>query len=267
LWLDALGVAHSEDHALVAAAIECLHNASLHHDDILDEHDSRRGVDTIRALSGAPGAVLAGDGLIGAAMRSLTLLERLDTRIMLAFLGQAWSRMNRGQLMDQPEVWRNIPGDNLETHWHRMTRDKLAIGNVAAPLAAVCAGKHDLIDRLCTTHEEFSVVSQILNDIGDLYGWSGFHALAPCKRKRGHEAELKPTIATIWRARATSQGPDEQAKGLVVLAHQRVSRLTKRALERLRAIECKTDAKEVLLDFFTRPLTEFDRVIAEGWAE
>src|SRR3954453_21536900 len=67
LWLEALGRTPSDADVRAAAALECLHNASLHHDDVLDDHDSRRGVGTVRGRDGASAAVLAGDGLVGLA--------------------------------------------------------------------------------------------------------------------------------------------------------------------------------------------------------
>jgi len=50
--------------AEMAAVIECLHFASLLHDDVIDHGDERRGRATLHRLYGAAGAILAGDLLV-----------------------------------------------------------------------------------------------------------------------------------------------------------------------------------------------------------
>jgi geranylgeranyl diphosphate synthase, type II len=60
------------DEALNAAtAIEILHNFTLVHDDIMDNADTRRGRETIHKKWDRDTAILAGDGLIGYAYKSL----------------------------------------------------------------------------------------------------------------------------------------------------------------------------------------------------
>nr|WP_198033997.1 polyprenyl synthetase family protein [Marinilactibacillus sp. 15R] len=49
---------------VMAAAIEVFHNATLIHDDIIDEGDIRRGTPTIQAAHGKKSAVYAGDYLL-----------------------------------------------------------------------------------------------------------------------------------------------------------------------------------------------------------
>ena len=62
------------DEALnAAAAIEILHNFTLVHDDIMDNADTRRGRETIHKKWDRDTAILAGDGLIGYAYKSLLL--------------------------------------------------------------------------------------------------------------------------------------------------------------------------------------------------
>jgi geranylgeranyl diphosphate synthase type II len=69
------------DEALNAAtAIEILHNFTLVHDDIMDNADTRRGRETIHKKWDRDTAILAGDGLIGYAYKSLlqTKSERIQ---------------------------------------------------------------------------------------------------------------------------------------------------------------------------------------------
>lgn len=54
-----------------AAAVELIHTASLLHDDVVDDADTRRGLATANALHGNAVAVLAGDYVLTAALRLL----------------------------------------------------------------------------------------------------------------------------------------------------------------------------------------------------
>ena len=65
----------AEDALNAAAAIEILHNFTLVHDDIMDNADTRRGRETIHKRWDRDTAILAGDGLIGYAYKSLLLTK------------------------------------------------------------------------------------------------------------------------------------------------------------------------------------------------
>lgn len=59
------------DAIIFAAAIEILHLATLVHDDIMDDADLRRGVETLQKKFGKRAAVICGDYLLAAALRKL----------------------------------------------------------------------------------------------------------------------------------------------------------------------------------------------------
>ena len=61
----------AEDALDAATAIEILHNFTLVHDDIMDNADTRRGRETIHKKWDSNTAILAGDGLLGYAYKSL----------------------------------------------------------------------------------------------------------------------------------------------------------------------------------------------------
>ena len=54
-----------------AAAVELVHNASLVHDDLIDQDPVRRGRPALWAAKGMPAAILAGDALLFAAVQAL----------------------------------------------------------------------------------------------------------------------------------------------------------------------------------------------------
>ncbi len=67
-----------EDAYTFAAGIEILHLATLVHDDVMDDADSRRGIPTLHTLYGRKTAVITGDYLLALAM---TLMNNVEDKV------------------------------------------------------------------------------------------------------------------------------------------------------------------------------------------
>lgn len=78
LLTKALGSDVGEAQFKLAFADEMIHNATLIHDDIVDESLTRRGEETINAGYDNKLAVLAGDYLLALALKALSSLENLE---------------------------------------------------------------------------------------------------------------------------------------------------------------------------------------------
>ena len=65
----------TDEHICVAAIVEMIHNATLLHDDVIDEGQKRRGQATINSLWGNESAVLLGDFLLGRVFRMCAELK------------------------------------------------------------------------------------------------------------------------------------------------------------------------------------------------
>jgi heptaprenyl diphosphate synthase len=70
----------------LAAAVELLHIATLIHDDVIDDADTRRGVPTLHTVHGAKEAVLAGDWLFSRCFRLASESSSPQNARLLAFL-------------------------------------------------------------------------------------------------------------------------------------------------------------------------------------
>ena len=79
-----------------AAFVEMVHNATLIHDDVVDDDNQRRGQDSVKAHFGNLSAVLAGDYLLAKAM--LLLMEPGDRAILQEML-RTTAAMSEGELM------------------------------------------------------------------------------------------------------------------------------------------------------------------------
>ena len=71
-------------HRKLAQITEMIHTASLVHDDVVDEADTRRGVETVHSRFDPKIAVLAGDFLFAQASWHLANLENLDVVKLLS---------------------------------------------------------------------------------------------------------------------------------------------------------------------------------------
>ncbi len=106
----------TEKHIRAAAIFEMIHNATLLHDDVVDEGESRRGVPTLNSLHGNESAVLLGDFMLAKVIRMCVGLgDRVSEIIALASmrtcegeLRQISQRGNRS--LSEPEYIEIIAG-------------------------------------------------------------------------------------------------------------------------------------------------------------
>lgn len=106
----------------LAAAIEMLHTATLIHDDVVDEADSRRNLPTVRSKVGNQTAVYAGDCLFvccfkllaeyASSLKSVQLNFHSMDKILSGELGQMDTRYNVSMTVDQ--YIENISGKTAE---------------------------------------------------------------------------------------------------------------------------------------------------------
>jgi octaprenyl-diphosphate synthase len=79
-----------------AGALEFLHTATLLHDDVVDEADTRRARRAARKVWGNPASVLVGDYLLATAFRSLTQLGNHD---VLDTISHTTTLMAKGEIL------------------------------------------------------------------------------------------------------------------------------------------------------------------------
>lgn len=95
-----------EDAIQFAAAIELLHLATLVHDDVMDDADTRRGIPTLHKLYGRKTAVICGDYILALAMTNLKKIKDKEQYISFDFseilldvaLGELSQHINNGNL-------------------------------------------------------------------------------------------------------------------------------------------------------------------------
>ncbi len=84
------------DHIPLATSIEFLHTATLLHDDVVDESDTRRGKKAARLLWGNQASVLVGDYLLGQSFKIMVSVGSIDA---LKILSHASAVIAEGEVM------------------------------------------------------------------------------------------------------------------------------------------------------------------------
>lgn len=146
-----------------AVIVELAHLASLHHDDVMDEALTRRGVVSVNARWGNSVAVLAGDFLLA---KTAELSAQMSPEVVRA-QSAALSRLVQGQLL---ETVGPLPGADLHAHYLRVIRDKTgALLSLATRLGALGAGAAPWMVRALDAYgEALGVAFQIADDILDV---------------------------------------------------------------------------------------------------
>ncbi|HZV49133.1 MAG TPA: secondary thiamine-phosphate synthase enzyme YjbQ [Candidatus Dormibacteraeota bacterium] len=155
--------------AALAGAIELIHDATLVHDDYVDEAPTRRGRPTVAAREGASTAIAVGDYYFAKAVRVIAQLGNPDVTTTIA---QAVEAICLAQI-DDVRLRGAFPGD-YETYL------KVVRGKTAALFAAACragaqlAGADEaLIARLEHFGDLLGIAFQMVDDLLDYSERSG----------------------------------------------------------------------------------------------
>lgn len=106
LYLKSLNTDISSDVITMLCASELIHNASLLHDDVLDDASTRRGIQTLHKQFSPKIAILCGDYLVSVATKRLAELN--NNKILTVFQectkqmseAEIFQFINRGKLLD-----------------------------------------------------------------------------------------------------------------------------------------------------------------------
>ncbi|MFH0766248.1 MAG: polyprenyl synthetase family protein [Calditrichota bacterium] len=156
----------SEDAIRAAVIMELLHEATLVHDDVVDEAPERRGLPSLAARFKNKVSVLFGDYML-----AKVLTETLGARnlIWLDILADTARRMARGELI---QAARSKRLDLTEEDYLDMIGDKTAaLFSACCRMGGLCGGlAENCIQALGKYGEAFGIAFQIRDDMLDLFG-------------------------------------------------------------------------------------------------
>lgn len=154
------------DHIPLATSVEFLHTATLLHDDVVDESDTRRGKKAARLLWGNQASVLVGDYLLGQSFKIMVGVGSLEA---LKILSHASAVIAEGEVMQLAATGNP---DATEADYMAIINAKTAALFVAAAeLGAVVANRPEE-DRqaLMDFGHALGIVFQLIDDALDYAG-------------------------------------------------------------------------------------------------
>jgi len=196
-----LGGEAANERAIKAAVIvELLHEATLVHDDVVDESDTRRGWPSLPARFKNKVSVLFGDYMLASVLASTLEARDLDWLDVLSVTSR---RMAKGELL---QAVRSRSLDLTEEDYLGMIADKTAaLFSAACKLGGLSAGlTRDQIAALGVYGERLGVAFQIKDDLLDLFG--------DAKIGKPLGGDLKERKLTLPLLAALAKAPPREAR-------------------------------------------------------
>jgi octaprenyl-diphosphate synthase len=147
----------------LSGAIECIHTATLLHDDVVDEADTRRGRPAANVLWTNEMCVLGGDFILAKAFSALTSIGNLR---ILEIVSQATERLSEGELFQMTNIG-NLELD--EEDYLRVISDKTAVLMEAACRGGAILGNldHEKEEAIAAFGFDLGVAFQMTDDVID----------------------------------------------------------------------------------------------------
>ncbi len=157
-----------DKHVLVATSVEFIHNATLLHDDVVDESDLRRGKPAAHKAFGSKPSVLVGDFLFARAFQLMVATESVE---VLGVVSAAAAVIIEGEVL-QLTAANSLAGG--EAVYFEVIRGKTAALFEAATRAGamVADAPREQVEALGVYGDALGVAFQIADDLLDYGGAS-----------------------------------------------------------------------------------------------
>ncbi|HVM40065.1 MAG TPA: polyprenyl synthetase family protein [Acidimicrobiia bacterium] len=158
----------SEEAVMGAVAVELVHLGSLYHDDVIDEAETRRGVESVNARWNNVIAILAGDFLLA---RASEIAARLGTEVA-ELLAATIGDLCKGQVLELRHAF-NAERDEA-AYFGAIDGKTAALMSTSCRIGAIVAGfDRDLVDRLTAFGRRLGTLFQLVDDILDVTATDG----------------------------------------------------------------------------------------------
>ncbi len=201
--------------------IECFHKASLIHDDIEDDTNSRYDTDTVHKKYGIPQAINTGDFLIGKGYELLSKLPVAGTMIakVLLKVSQSHTQLTRGQGADiQFNSGEYLPGvdETLDIFQHK-TGEAI---KVALILGAILGGANEKeIKTLERFADSLGISYQVRDDLNEFAQEREDEKIADfpllVALLKEHSADYSLTDVVGFKAKITELELDKKARAIL----------------------------------------------------
>jgi len=248
----------TDEHIRIAAIIEMMHNATLLHDDVIDEGQKRRGLPTVNNLWGNELAVLLGDFVLSQVFKMCAALEPKVTSIIAATAARTCEGEMR-QIIER-QNWQLSESEYIDI----ISEKSAVFFSNCCRLGAVLAHANDThVKSLACFGLNAGIAFQITDDLLDIIGdesRTGKTAgsdvdknkltLATIHLLREVDETAKPAI--IGELNAAQEGKDALAEmlrsyGSLEYAQNRAQEFVAKAVRALADFK-ESDAKEALIE-------------------
>jgi heptaprenyl diphosphate synthase len=153
----------SDGVVLGGVSVELVHIGSLYHDDVMDEADTRRGVESVNARWGNLRAILAGDFLLARASEIAASLGTEVAGLLAATIG----RLCEGQVRELQTTY--DPGRDLDQYLAAISGKTASLFSSAARIGAIVAElPRPQIEALTEYGQLYGMAFQIVDDVLDV---------------------------------------------------------------------------------------------------
>lgn len=220
-----------------AAAVELLHNASLIHDDVVDESKLRRGCPTVNALWDNHIAVLVGDFYTSSALREAVATGDMRVIGSISDLGRLLSLGELSQLDTA-----RCHSLSEEAYFNNIDKKTASLFVACARMGCYTAGAPDsATERLAEFGRLLGLCFQIRDDVFDYF------PAEKVGKPTGNDLREGKVTLPLLHALHTTGGADREA----MLALVRSDELNDAEIERLQAFALENGGLEYALQRMT----------------
>ena len=210
-----------------AVATEFVQTASLIHDDVVDEDDTRRGVETTHKKYGNRMAIIAGDLLVAQALKQVSLVASPELMHILADTGV---KMCEGEASDILTYFTSPELVTEESYFDTVRRKTASFMRAASRMGGIVGKASDeQLDILDSFSEKMGYAFQIRDDILDVV------ASAKATGKSAL-SDLKGTKANIVLIHALNSSTESETKKCMELMNEGSVEFALELIERTNAV-------------------------------
>ncbi len=186
----ACGINKNRESIKAAAMIEFIHTATLLHDDVVDNSDTRRGSVTAHKNFGNESTILVGDFLYS---RAFQIMVEIGNMKIMEIMSEATNSIAEGEVMQLINC--GNPDTSEDQYMEVIYRKTAKLFESAAKIGAVLAGQSTRIENnLHNFGRELGLAYQIIDDVLDYN--SSFEMMG--KDIGDDLSEGKPTLPIIY---------------------------------------------------------------------
>lgn len=243
----------TDEKALNAAvAIEIFHNFTLVHDDVMDNADTRRGLQSIHKKWDINTAILSGDVMLILAYDSLLKCPVKSLPAVLSNFSQTGREVCEGQQLDMD--FENMPAVQMDAYLEMIRKKTAVLLGSALYIGAKCGGACDSdAQYLYEFGVNLGIAFQIRDDILDCYG----DKKKVGKLKGGDILQGKKTILYI---RTWNGLPPEEQRFFEKLYHGQSENKVEEVMKWFQKTEAKSYALEAEKKHFRKSINSLKKV-------